>query len=100
MDDIRTWKFSKSISPEEVSEYLEQLTLITPGASLMFDLSDTVNIHSNFIGFLIHAKHHMQKIGGKLTIVLSLTVEKILIMLNIRDYFTPDIMMALTKKTA
>ncbi len=100
MDDINTWKFSKSISPEEVSEYLDQLMLISPGASLTFDLSDTVNIHSNFIGFLIHAKHHVQKMGGKLTIILSLTVEKILIMLNIRDYFSPDILMALNRKTA
>ncbi len=74
--------------------------LLTPGTSVTFDLSDTVNIHSHVIGFLIHAKHHMEKIGGKLTIILSLTVEKILIMLNIREYFSPDIMMALNRKTA
>ena len=100
MDDIKIWKFSKSINPEEVSEYLDQLAVIAPGTSLMFDLSETVNIHSNFIGFLIHAKHHIEKAGGKLTIILSLTVEKILIMLNIREYFSPDIMTALNRKTA
>jgi hypothetical protein len=100
MDDIKVWKFSKSINPEEVSEYLEELAVIAPGTSLMFDLSETVNIHSNFIGFLIHAKHHIEKVGGKLTIILSLTVEKILIMLNIREYFSHDIMASLNKKTA
>lgn len=100
MDDIRTWKFSQSITPEEVSRYLDQLLSITPGSSLTFDLSDTINIHSNFIGFLIHAKHHMQKTGGKLTIVISLTVERILVMLNIREYFSPDIIAALNRKTA
>jgi hypothetical protein len=100
MDDMKIWKFSKSINPEEVSEYLDQLAVIAPGTSLTFDLSETVNIHSNFIGFLIHAKHHIEKVGGKLTIILSLTVEKILIMLNIREYFSHDIMTALNKKTA
>ena len=97
---MNTWKFSRSVNPEEVSEYLEHLAILTPGTSLTFDLSETVNIHSNFIGFLIHAKHHLEKMGGKLTIILSLTVEKILIMLNIREYFSPDIMTVLNRKTA
>jgi hypothetical protein len=100
MDDMKIWKFSKSIKPEEVSEYLEQLLLIKPGSYLTFDLSETINIHSNFIGFLIHAKHHVEKAGGKLSIILSLTVEKILVMLNIREYFSSDIMTSLNQKTA
>jgi hypothetical protein len=100
MDDMKIWKFSKSVDPEEVSEYLEQLAVMTPGTSLTFDLSETINIHSNFIGFLIHAKHHLEKAGGRLTIILSLTVEKILIMLNIREYFSPDILTVFNRKTA
>ena len=100
MDDIRTWKFSNSVKPEQVSECLEQLSLIGPGTTLKLDLSETTDIHSNFIGFLIHARNHMQKTGGKLTLIISFTIEKILIMLNIWDYFSPDISTALSRKSA
>ena len=65
-----------------------------------FDLTKTVNIHSSFIGFLIHAKHHINKNGGRLVLLLSLTVEKILIMLNIIEYFSPEIETSFNKKTA
>ncbi len=100
MDDTKIWIFPKSVNIEEVSEYVEKLKNIKGGDVVTFDLSRTVNIHSSFIGFLIHAKHHINKNGGRLILLLSLTVEKILIMLNIIEYFSPEIETSFNKKTA
>jgi anti-anti-sigma regulatory factor len=100
MDDNKIWIFPKSINIEEVSEYVERLKNLKNGEIVTFDLSKTVNIHSSFIGFLIHAKHHIRKNGGRLILLLSLTVEKILIMLNIIEYFSPEIETSINKKTA
>lgn len=100
MEDYRTWEFNKSISIEEVADYVARLDYIGQNESITFDLSRTVNIHSSFIGFLIHAKHHINKNGGKLVLLLSLTVEKILIMLNILEYFSSDIASPIKQKTA
>ncbi len=100
MEDTRIWEFPKSINIEEVSEYVESLKNVKPGEVVTLDLSRTVSIHSSFIGFLIHAKHYMNKNGGTLVLLLSLTVEKILIMLNIIDYFSPEITSTMRRKTA
>ena len=100
MDDNKVWIFPKSVSIEEVSEYVERLKNIKASEVVTFDLSKTVNIHSSFIGFLIHAKHHINKNGGRLVLLLSLTVEKILIMLDIIEYFSPQIDTSFNKKTA
>ena len=100
MDDHNIWIFPKSVNIEEVSEYVERLKNIKTGEVVTFDLSKSVNIHSSFIGFLIHAKHHISKNGGRLVLFLSLTVEKILIMLNIIEYFSPEIETSINKKTA
>jgi anti-anti-sigma regulatory factor len=100
MDDNKIWIFPKSINIEEVSEYVERLKNLKNGEIVTFDLSKTVNIHSSFIGFLIQAKHHIRKNGGRMILLLSLTVEKILIMLNIIEYFSPEIETSINKKTA
>jgi hypothetical protein len=100
MEDKKIWAFPKNISIEQVSSYVEQLRYINPGETVNFDLSKTVNIHSSFIGFLLHAKQNIGRNGGKLVLVLSLTLEKILIMLNIINYFSPEIVTVINKKTA
>ncbi|MBN2158706.1 MAG: hypothetical protein JW807_04870 [Spirochaetes bacterium] len=100
MEDYRTWEFNKSISIEEVADYVDRLNHVGQNEEITFDLTRTVNIHSSFIGFLLHAKHHINKNGGKLVLILSLTVEKILVMLNIFDYFSADIVSSIKQKTA
>ncbi len=100
MDDYKSWNFPKSISIEQVSSYVDQLKHVKPDETISFDLSKTVNIHSSFIGFLLHAKQNIEKNGGKLELVLSLTLEKILIMLNIIDYFSPAIITVINQKSA
>ncbi len=100
MEDKKTWAFPKNISIEQVSSYVDQLKYINPGERVTFDLSKTVNIHSSFIGFLLHAKQNIGKNDGKLVLILSLTLEKILIMLNIINYFSPEIVTVINKKSA
>jgi hypothetical protein len=100
MDDYKSWNFPKSISMEQVSSYVDQLKYVKPVETVTFDLSKTVNVHSSFIGFLLHAKQNIERNGGKLELILSLTLEKILIMLNIIDYFTPGIITVINQKSA
>lgn len=99
MKDDSIWEFPRNINIEDVSEYVGHLKAMECDDILIFDLRNTVKIHSSFIGFLIHAKHHINKCGGKLVLHVSLTVEKILIMLNIFDYFSPEII-PVVKKSA
>ena len=99
MDSYGVWSFPKNISIENVSEYVERLKQVPADGEFTFDLRNTVKIHSSFIGFLIHAKHNLNKSGGRLTLLLSSTVERILIMLKIVDHFSPDIVTPV-KKTA
>lgn len=94
------WIFPESISFEKAAEYVEKLNENEDIINIVFDLSSTVNIHSSFIGFLIHAKHSLNKRGANLTLILSLTVEKLLILLNIIDYFSPDVQVRIDKKSA
>ncbi len=100
MEDYYTWDFPKNISIEQVSSYVDQLKHIKPEVTVTFDLSKTINVHSSFIGFLLHAKHNIGRNGGKLVLILSLTLEKILIMLNIINYFSPEIITVINQKTA
>ncbi len=94
------WVFPESISFDKAAEFVERLNENKDSMNLVFDLSSTINIHSSFIGFLIHAKHHLNRRGVNLTLILSLTVEKLLILLNIIEYFSPDVQVNINKKTA
>ena len=94
------WTFPEEIRFESVSQYSQFFEQLENRKNLVFDLSHTEGIHSSFIGFLIYAKHTLQKEGTSLTLLLSSTSERILAMLNILNYFAPEIQRALTRKTA
>lgn len=100
MDDKVAWSFPPRISLDEVPGYLEKLKGMDMTGTVYFDLTDTVTIHSSFIGFLIHAKHTIRNNGGRLVLELSSTIEKILARLNIADFFTPDNTAPSDRKTA
>lgn len=100
MEGIPTIVFPPQIGFMEVSEYMERFNQIEYNTAITFDLRDSVSIHSSFIGFLIHAKHMISKNNGKMTLILSLTAEKVLAMLNILDYFASEIIVLVNKKTA
>jgi len=100
MEGSVTVKFPQHIGFLDVPEYMEVFKGMNHNGTVIFDLSETVNLHSSFIGFLIHAKHTISREKGKLTLLLSFTVEKLLIMLNIIDFFTPEIEVIITRKSA
>ena len=80
------WTFPKEIPLEEVPEYTSRFEKIDKPNNLMFDLSQTEWIHSSFIGFLIYAKHCLSAKGGKLYIIPSPSVQRILHLMNLNDY--------------
>lgn len=100
MDDKIIWTFPEDIQLEEVSEYLNRFKTVDASKEIVFDLKKTLNIHSSFVGFMIHAKNAILKKGGSLKLELSFTTERILTMLNIIDFFKPEDKSIITKKSA
>jgi len=100
MEDAKTWKFPENISIEQVCEYEKKFGDSDASGRTVFDLTKTVNMHSSFIGFLIHAKFRADRNRGDLKLIVSFTVEKFFIMLNIADYFAGIITVTANKKTA
>ncbi len=94
------WVFPEIITFESVADYSQFFEGLTGKEGITFDLSHTESIHSSFIGFLIHAKHMLGKDGAALKLRLSFTAERILIMLNILDYFGPEVSIVPSRKTA
>ncbi len=78
--------FPRDISFEEVPEYMERFDK-TAQSHVIFDLTMTESLHSSFLGFMIHAHQSTQKRGGNLVLLLSDTAEKLLLMMNLLDYF-------------
>jgi hypothetical protein len=100
MEDTITWSFPQDIKFEEVAEYLEKFKKIDSSRKVIFDLRDTLNVHSSFIGFLIHAKNIIESKNGSMVLDLSFTVRRILSLMNVMDYFHPEIASYFSKKTA
>ena len=94
------WVFPENISFESVAEYNQLFQSLQNPDDLVFDLSQTENMHSSYIGFLIHTKHTLNRSGASLRLILSFTAEKILTMLNVLEYFSADITGAAPRKTA
>jgi hypothetical protein len=92
--------FPKQIGFLDVAELMEKFGQIDPGLSVVFDLSETQDIHSSFLGFLLHAKNTISRQNGSLVLLLSYTIEKILFMVNLMDYFSTEIVILSDRKTA
>ena len=92
--------FPQKIKFEEVSIYLQKFEKMDHNSTIIFDMSKTSNIHSSFIGFLIHAKSCVNRNNNIIILVLSHTVKKIFLMLDILDYFLPEIETIVAKKPA
>ncbi len=88
MDVTSKMTFPKQIGFTDVAAYVEQFTLLDHSHPIVFDLRETVDIHSSFIGFLLHSKTVISRQKGNLILLLSYTLEKVLIMANLTDYFT------------
>lgn len=83
------WKFPKSINFETAASYSQKFRNINYDESIILDLSETENVHSSFIGFLIDLKQRIDRSGGELTIYPSPTLERLLNVINLHDYFLP-----------
>jgi anti-anti-sigma regulatory factor len=81
------WIFPENIEFEEVTNYLKKFDKMSHNLPITFDLSETENIHSSFIGFLIHAKRKIDNEKGKLVLIISPSLEKIFTMLNMNNYW-------------
>jgi len=100
MDDTNLWIFPQNIGFKDTASYMERLETLKEDCAITFDLRQTVTIHSSFIGFLIHAKIQANIKHCRLSMLLSMTVERILIMLNVIDFFSPEIICISNKKSA
>ncbi|MCP4132984.1 MAG: hypothetical protein GY754_18610 [bacterium] len=96
----KEWIFPARIGFENVSLYTEKLQLQSRDNNIIFDLRETVDIHSSFIGFLIIAKNTINKHENDLLLILSYSAARILKMLNILDYFESEIVPLREKKSA
>jgi anti-anti-sigma regulatory factor len=91
MEDAKTWIFPETIQFEEVSDYLKKFQSHNSSHEIIFDLRKTRNIHSSFIGFLIHAKDQTRRKNTSLSILTSFSMDRILSMMNVLDYLSPEI---------
>lgn len=82
-----TWKFPVNVDFTMAHLCLSKLKNIACDQTIIFDLSKTVEIHSSFIGFLIHARQITNKEGGHIILSISPTLEKTFTMMKIMEYF-------------
>ncbi len=88
MIDEKTWIFPKNIEFHVVPQYLKTIEKSTTQDMLVFDLNNTENIHSSFIGFLIYVKKKLEIHGGQLVLKVSPSLQKTFDMLHINSYFS------------
>ena len=83
-----SWVFPEKIEINDIHLYAEQLSRVDFGNNLNFDLSNTMEVHSSFVGFLILAKKEAERKGSSLKIDLSADMSKLFSLLRIKDYFS------------
>ncbi len=82
------WRFPEIIKIFDVPEYLQLFIKIKKHKEIVFDMTDTVDINSSFIGFLIYTKEQLKKHGIAYAFLVSPHVEKTFTMLGMEDYFS------------
>lgn len=81
------WRFPETIKLFEVPEYLQLFIKIRKHKEIVFDMRNTLDVNSSFIGFLIYCKENLRKQGGKYVFLMSPNVEKVFSMLKMNEYF-------------
>lgn len=82
-----SWKFPRTINFESSSTYVHRFNNLDYSEEIIFDMRETDNVHSSFIGFLINLKQKVNMNGGKLTFYLSDSIEKLFNILKLHDFF-------------
>ena len=84
------WIFPKQIDFETASNYFNKMGRFDYSGELTFDLSNTEEVHSAFIGFLMDLKQRYDNHGGSFTLKLSSSLEHLLRQIELRDFFVPN----------
>jgi anti-anti-sigma regulatory factor len=94
------WVFPASVDFEKTAIYTKKYREMNCREVLFFDLSNTIAIHTSFVGLLISIKHDLEKNGGKLFLTISGEIEKIFEMMKISDYLASTDSIKMLRKTA
>jgi hypothetical protein len=90
-ETTKLWAFPETIGYETVPGYLSCFMELTNYKKLIFDLSRTKNLHTSFIGFLLHSRQIAYKNNMDIKLILSPTAANILKMLELHDFLTTPI---------
>ncbi len=82
-------KFPEVIDFITASNCISSMGNLDCEGKILFDLSETVSVHSSFIGFLIDVKRKIDHRGGRLSLDLSPFLEKQLNEINLYTHFQP-----------
>jgi len=98
IEDI--WVFPSNVDFEMTARYTKRYREQNNKSFYFFDLSETISLHSSFVGFLISIKHDLEKNGGRLILNTSREIDELLSKMKIIEYFSSSKSVKLLKKTA
>lgn len=81
------WQFPEIIEFFDVPEYMATFDTLINRKLIIFDMTDTLDAHSAFIGFLIHVKKRMEERGCRHIFRTSPYIEKTFSLLGMNEYF-------------
>lgn len=84
------WIFPESIKLEVVPFYSTIFDKRTKDSTIYFDLSQTREVHTAFVGFLIHCKHLADENKQKIVITTSPELKQTLTMLEADKYLLTE----------
>jgi anti-anti-sigma regulatory factor len=85
--DSLVFKFPEHIDFETASNYFGRMVRFNYDERIVFDLSQTREVHSSFIGFLIDMKRRTEKEGGDFVLRLSPSMESFFSQTNLINHF-------------
>ena len=94
------WVFPPNVDFEMTASYTKRYREQRNKSLYFFDLSDTISLHSSFVGFLISIKHDLEKTDGHLLLNTSPEVDELFTRMKIFEYFSSSKSVKMLKKTA
>ena len=94
------WVFPPNVDFEMTANCTKRYREQRNKSLYFFDLSDTLSLHSSFVGFLISIKHDLEKTDGRLILNTSHEIDELFTKMKIIEYFSSSKSVKLLKKTA
>jgi hypothetical protein len=94
------WVFPPNVNFEMTAGYTKRYRDQGNKSIYFFDLTETISLHSSFVGFLISIKHDLEKNGGRLILNTSHEIDELFSRMKIIEYFSSSKSVKLLKKTA